>query len=96
MTRFFVMSAAALSMLTGIATAQPSQTIITTAPSPAPTVVVPPPGTPSTMTTRQSVGPDGSVAWSQSTSSTGAIGPSSDTSSNTYPPAPPPPPGMTR
>jgi hypothetical protein len=91
MTRLFVMSAAALGLLTGLATAQATETIITTAPSPAPTVVVPPPETLSTTTTKKSVGPDGSLGYSQSTTYNGAAGTTSETTTSTYPAAPPPP-----
>jgi hypothetical protein len=86
MTRLWLAGAAALGMMTGVATAQ---TIITTAH--APTVVVPPPpGTLSTTTTKKSVGPDGSLGYSRSTTYNDATGTTSRTTATTYPPAPPP------
>ena len=76
--------------MTAVATAQASETIITTAP--APTVVVPAqPETLSTTTTKKSVGPDGSVGYSRSTTYNGATGTTSETTATTYPAAPPPP-----
>ncbi len=89
MTRLLLASAAALGLMTAVATAQASETIITTAP--APTVVVPSqPDTLSTTTTRKSVGPDGSVGYSRSTTYNGATGTTSETTATTYPAAPPP------
>jgi hypothetical protein len=92
MTRLLLTSATALGLLAGLATAQASETIITTAPSPAPTVIVPPqPDTLSTTTTKKSIGPDGSVGYSQSTTYDGSTGTTAKTTTTTYPAAPPPP-----
>jgi hypothetical protein len=91
MTRLLLACAAALGVLAGVATAQAAETIITTAPAPAPTVVVPPPpDTLSTTTTKKSIGPDGSVGYSRSTTYNGATGTTSESTTTTYPAAPPP------
>jgi hypothetical protein len=96
MKRHMATAAAALGLMALVATAQASETIITTAPSPAPAVVVPPPpDTLSTTTTKKAVGPDGSLGYSQSTTYNGSAGTTSETTSTTYPAAPPPPPVTT-
>ncbi len=64
MTRLLLASAAALGLMTAVATAQASETIITTAP--APTVVVPSqPDTRSTTHDEEVGRPDGSVGYSR-------------------------------
>jgi hypothetical protein len=91
MTRFLLAGAAAFGLLTGVATAQTSETTTTT---PAP-VVPPPPGTLSTTVTKKAVGPDGSLGYSQSTTYNKGPSVTNNTTTTTYPPAPPPPPQVT-
>ena len=91
MTRLLLAGAAAFGLMTGMAAAQTSETITTTTPG---AVVTPVPGTLSTNTTKESVGPDGSVGYSQSTTyNNGVGGTTTQTKSTTYPAAPPPPSG---
>jgi hypothetical protein len=93
MKRLLLASAAALGLMTGIAAAQTTETITATTPG---AVVSPPPGTLSTNITKESVGPDGSVGYSQSTTyNNGTGGTTTQTKSTTYPAAPPPPPSGT-
>jgi hypothetical protein len=92
MTRFLLAGAAALSLLTGVATAQTSETVTTTAPTP---MAPPPPGTLSTTVTKKAVGPDGSLGYSQSSTYNSGTGVTNNTTTATYPPAPPPPPSVT-
>ncbi|HET6234117.1 MAG TPA: hypothetical protein VFE41_03970 [Acetobacteraceae bacterium] len=93
MTRLLLAGAAAFGLLTGVATAQTSETVTTTtAPTP---MVQPPPGTLSTTVTKRAVGPDGSLGYSQSSTYNTSTGVTNNTTTTTYPPAPPPPPSVT-
>src|SRR5580692_992645 len=92
MTRFLLAGAAAFGLLTGVATAQTSETVTTTAPT---VLVPPPPGTLSTTVTKKAVGPDGSLGYSQSSTYNNGTGVTNNTTTATYPPAPPPPPSVT-
>ena len=87
MTRLLLAAAAALGLMAGIAMAQTSATMARTTPG-----AMTPPGTLSTNVTKESVGPDGSIGYSQSTTyDNGAGGTTTETTATTYP-APPPPP----
>jgi hypothetical protein len=95
MTRLLLAGAAALGIMTGVATAQTttSETTTTTAPTP----LAPPPGTLSTTTTRKSVGFGGTQTESTGTTYRDSNGVAGDsvTRTTTYPPPAPPPAAVT-